>query len=421
MRSDPSERIFRFLPLPAAFLFLAAAWVGWIDRPILGALGARAFFFPADASPHIPYSLLCWALAACSLLCLAERIASLTLVVGTAALWVSLHFLVSFSLFEPSRLVVLSDLNQQAAQILSFQKYLPPNAGIPPTFWRELGIDTVLDRLRATLHFATLGWYAFVLGAVFSLLSFACVGRRFPRALSVVFLLLLMVAWGGVAVLPYAQSQQELDAAGADLAAGRYGRALQRYRIAAQIDRNLLQLESYHLALGNCLSLLGKTDEPAYVFYLAQTCLQSKDFQLASSHLENLLTENPPELPRELLRRSLAWSYVTHGLFQYRNGQPSSAIPLWQRALQADPGQLQSYFFLSRAYSDLGSYEESIGAGLRFLAAAKDPIFVANVSANVADAYYRLQAYGPAREFYLKSFLADNYENLRAVMSLVGK
>jgi tetratricopeptide (TPR) repeat protein len=421
MKPDPSEGILRVLPLAAALLFLAAGWAGWIDRPILGPVGARALFFPADASPHISYSSLCWAFAACSLICLAKRTAGLALVAGAAALWVWLYFLVSFALLEPARLVLASDLNQQAGQILSFQKYLPPNAGTPPTFSRELGIDTVYDRLRAAYHFSSLGWYALGFGSLVCFVSFLRGGLRFPKVLSFAFVLFLIAAWGFLALRPYIESQQEFDAAGADLAAGRYARALQRYQIAARLDPNLPHLESYQLALGNCLSLLGKTDEPAHIFHLAHTCLQNKDFQAASLHLETLLSENAPGLPIELLRRSLAWSYVHHGLFQYKSGQPSLAIPLWQKALQADPGQLQSYFFLSRAYSELGSYEESIRAGLRFLAAAKDPIFVANVSANVADAYYRLQAYGPAREFYLKSFLADNYENLRAVMSLVGK
>lgn len=421
MRDHPGERVLSALPLPAALLFLAAGSVGWIDRPILGLLGARALFFPGDAFPHVSYKLLCWTFAACSLASLARRASGLTLLTGVTALWMWLHLFVSFSLFEPSRLVMLHDLNRQAGELLSFQRYLPPNAGTPPTFAQELGIDSFADRLQATFHFATLGWFCFGLGSFLSLISFLCIGRRLPKVLSVVFLLSLVAAWGFMALRPYVKAQQALDAAGAELAAGRYARALQRYQIAAQLDRNLPFMETYQLALGNCFSLLGKTDEPAYVFQLAHTCLEARDFQAASSHLETLLSDRPSGIPVELLRRSLAWSHVLHGLSEYRNGQPSLAIALWQKALQADPGQLQSHFFLSRAYSELGAYEESIRVGLQFLAVAKDPIFVANASANVADAYYRLQAYGPAREYYLKSFLADNYENLRAVMSLVGK
>lgn len=421
MSDNPSERMFRVLPLPAALLFLTAGFVGWIDLPLLGHLGAGALFFPGEASPHVPYNVLCWSFAISSLASSARRISGLTLLTGIGALWTWLHLLVSFSLFEPSRLVMLHDLNRQAGELLSFQRYLPPNAGTPPTFSQELAIDSPLDRLQATLHFATLGYFCFGFGAILSLLSLFRGGRRFPGVLRVVFFLSLLSAWGFVVLRPYIKSQQELDTGGAELAGGRYARALQRYEIAAQLDRNLPLLETYQLALGNCFLLLGKTEEPAYVFRLAHTCLEKREFQAASSHLERVLIENPSGIPMELLRRSLAWSHVLHGLFQYRNGLPSLAIALWQKALQADPGQVQAHFFLSRAYSDLGSYEESIRSGLQFLAAAKDPIFVANASANVADAYYKLQAYGPAREYYLKSFLADSYENLRAVMSLVGK
>ena len=82
--------------------------------------------------------------------------------------------------------------------------------------------------------------------------------------------------------------------------------------------------------------------------------------------------------------------------------------------------QIESYYYLCRAYYDLSSYDESVMAGLQFIKLCDNKIRNADTSSNVGDSYYRMKRYDLAREFYLNSLKLVMNGNQRALMNLVG-
>jgi len=421
LKPGPNSLLGRSFLVLAALSLMASGSLGWLDQPILGWLNGNAIHLSSSLPSWISYGAASFAIGLLCLVSLAPGARLIALFTSTLALTLSLHFLLAFSVFHADQLIRIADLNQQAQRIFSFSKYLPPNAGVQPLFDAALSLDTIYDRLSATLHFATLGWYAAVLGSLLSFAAFATFPRTNPRGrLALAVIVASILAYLTLRLYPFAAAQHHQNKANHYMATGLFAEALHEYSLARVLDKNLNHMQEFHAELGRAAFHLGNLDDPDSYVYRALTSTTLQEYPSAIMYLSQVRADER-SMPSDMRNRLLSWSYVSYGLSEYRMGIPASAIDQWKKAAAADPGQIQPYYFMSRAYHDISSYDEAVQAGLHFLRISKDKIMRANASANVADSYHGLRRYDLARQYYVESVLLDNFANMRAVMSLVGK
>lgn len=406
--------------ITGALLLMASSFLGWMDQPIKGWLKGKTIQLSENIPPIISYGSLCLLAGLLSLGALSNRLRWISILSGAIGIMLSLHFFLSFSLFDSKKVIDINNLNQQEKHILSFNKYLPPNIGTEPTFDASVTTGTVKERLYATLHFATFGWYAAILGSLSLFFAFLKSGanKNIKKLLFLIipFIILYLV----LTTFPYVLAEYHLNKGDRYIAHGMYIKAIDEYEQAKQLDKNADYLKSFHINLGKAYFFLGRSDRADYYIYKATKLMQERNFPEAVFYLTIARSVEPP-ISKTVGNSFLSWAYVTYGLSEYRKGITSSAIQMWRKSLEIDPSQIQSYFFLSRAHYDISSYDESIMAGLQFMKLSKNKIMRSNVSSNIADSYYKLQKYDIAREYYMRSLFLDKYQNIRAVMSLVGK
>lgn len=404
-----------------AFLLISGAFLGWVNQPITGWIAGYKLKLSGDMPPVLSYGLLSLLAGVLAFISMAGRLKWLGVAAGLFGIFVAMHFFFSFSLTDSIRIVQSSDLNQQEKRILSFNRFLPPNNGIEPTFEQNMTSDTILSRFYDTLHFATLGWYAAILGSglVFGASLISGSGRPY-RSTVILLSALLLLTYGVITLFPYLTAEYHRNRGDYYLAAGMYSRSLDEYETARKMDRNINYLKWFHLNKGKACYFSGKSDMADYYIYRATLQSQEANFPLAIFYLNLADTVKEP-IPKPVWKSLVSWTYVNYGLSQYRRGMPAPAIDLWKKSIETDASQIQPYYYLSRAYYDMSGYEESIAAGMEFLRRSRNTIMNANASSNIADSYYRLKMFSPARDFYLKSQFLDKFENLRAIMSLVGR
>ncbi|TAL74374.1 MAG: hypothetical protein EPN88_03890, partial [Bacteroidetes bacterium] len=155
-----------FIILGALFLMFSA-FLGWIDQPVVGWLKGNKIKLSDNLPSVISYGSLCFLSGLLSVIALSNRFRWISLLTGAVGLLLSLNFFFTFSIFDSKKIVTIDDLNQQEKYITSFNEYLPPNIGEEPTFDANITVNTLKDRFYATLHFATFGWYAAILGSLF--------------------------------------------------------------------------------------------------------------------------------------------------------------------------------------------------------------------------------------------------------------
>jgi tetratricopeptide (TPR) repeat protein len=410
----------RTILLLGSLLFMLSFILGWLDQPIRGWL--KGYEIPlSDTIPHVvSYGLLCFIGGLLSLLALSERFRYISFVTGAVGLFLSLHFLLSCTLFNSQRIHVINDLNQQEHQILLFNQYLPPNKGTEPTFDPALVVETIQDRLYATLHFASFGWYAALFGSLLLLFVFFMSQGQMIKKRWLLLSIACLVSYVALSFSYFGTAEYYRNRGDYYLATGMYSKAVDAYDKAQRLDGNFDYMKSFHTNLGKAYFLLGRSDKADYYIYQGTTALQEADFSMAIfSFSVSVFIE--PSIAKSVGNNFTSWAYIDYGFSEYKKGIVSSAIGLWSKSLEIDPAQIQAYYFLSRAYYDISAYEESILAGKQFLKASKEKIMRSNICSNIADAYYKMHQYELAREYYLRSLSLDKDRNLRAILSLIGK
>lgn len=418
-----AQKVFdvRTLIVAGSLLLTASAFIGWMDRPVVGWLRGVAITLSDSAPPFLSYGALSFLAGIASLAAIPRRLRWMSLAAGTFGLLLALHFFFSFALIERKGVLVVADLNEQQKNILAFGRYLPPNIGTEPTFDASVSADTIADRLSASFHFVAFGWYSVILGSLVLLLAFMkSGGEAGRRRLSLCLPPALVLTYAAFVISPYVSAEHHRTQGDEYSAKGMYARAIDEYGRARAIDKNVKYLKGFHYSLGKAHFFSGRSGGAEYSIYRGFLAQKEKDFPLAIYSFTAALSADP-SLESTVGKGLLSWTYVTYGLYEYQSGRVASAIDLWRKSVETDPSQIQSYYYLSRAYYDVGSYEQSIIAGLQFLRLAENKIMKANVSANIADAYHRLKIFDSARAHYLRSLFLDKYQNLRAVMSLVGR
>ena len=392
-----------------------------MDQPVVGWLKGYQISISDRLPPILSYGSVCALAGLLSLTALLRKMTWASFIAGAVGIFMTLNVIVMFSITDSKRLVTINDLNIQEKNISSFNKYLPPNLGMEPTFDDTVGVDSALERLYTALHFTTLGWYAAVLGSLLLIIAFVRSGagvsvRRIFYGVSLPCLLIYYM----VVLYPYISAEHHRNGGDAYLASGMFLKAIDEYDITGRLDPNVVFLKRFHINRGMACYSLGKKDVADYYLYRANLYMLEGDFPQAIFYLTQGGIAAPDD-PVAAHRRDVSKIYVAYGLSEFKKGNAGPAVNMWKKSLALDPYQYQSYYYLSRAYYNMTSYDEAITAGLQFLKFSKNKIMKANTSANIADAYYRLKNFAMAREYYLKSLNLDTYMNLRANLSLLGK
>jgi hypothetical protein len=404
-----------------ALFLMASAFLGWIDEPVMRWIRGNKIQIKDNLPLVISYGSLCFLAGLFSFIALFRRFTWVSVITGIVGLMLSLNFFLTFCLFDSKRIIAINDLNQQEASILTFNKYLPPNFGISPTFEDSIAVDTILDRFYATFHFATFGWYLAILGSILQLVAFLKFRTiRNIKKFSFFLFLIFIMFYLSVALPPYIAAEYHRNKGDYYLATGMYNKAIEQYELAKRLDYNIAYANNFHTNVGKAYFFMGRTDKADYYLYRADIFIGEGNFPMALFFLKNAqLIE--PSISKTVGNSLISWAYVSFGLLEYKKGMFASAIESWKKALETDPSQVQAYYYLSRAYYDISAYEESIMAGLQFLKLSGDEIMEANVSSNIADSYYRTKNYGLARVYYLNSLRLNMEGNQRAFMSVLGR
>ena len=404
-----------------SLLLMSSAFLGWIDQPVVGWLKGTEIQLSENLPPVISYGLLCFITGFLSITALLTRFRWISVITGAVGFLLSLNFILSFSIFDSKKIGAISDLNQQEKHIMLFNKYLPPNIGVEPTFDTSIAIDTIEERFYATLHFATFGWYAAIFGSLLLTIAFIKSGiNKNIKNISLFLFISFILFYFSLTLFPYLRAEYHRNKGDNYLTIGMYSKAIDEYKLAKQLDDNIDYVKGFHNNLGKAYFFMGRNDKADYYIYRGNIFMQETDFPMAIFYFDRAKSIDP-SISKTIGNNLISWAYVNYGLSEYRKGIVSSAIELWGKSLEADSLQIQPYYFLSRAYYDISAYEESIIAGLQFLKLSRDKIMKANVSSNIADSYYKLKIYSSAREYYLKSIFLDKDGNLRAIMSLIGR
>lgn len=411
----------RLLIALGALLLIVSCFLGWLDQPITGWLKGYQIKISDKLPRSISYGMICLATGVLSLAGLSRRLSWVNFLTGAIGIFLSVNIILMFSITDSKRIVPINDLNHQEQNIGVFIKYLPPNAGVRPTFDKSLEVDTIRERLYTTLHFTALGWYAAVLGSLLLLIAFvrSDVGKGIKTMLFGISLLCFLLYCIFI-LYPYISAEYHRDKGDAYLANGMFLKAIDEYDITSRFDPNVLFLKRFHINGGNAYYSAGKNDMADYYFYRSNLYMLEGNFPQAIFCLSRRVIAESA-VSEAIRKRNVSNVYVEYGLSEHKKGYIPSAVRMWKESLRLNPHQFQSYYFLSRAYYEMSSNDEAITAGLQFLKFSKNKIMNANVSANIADAYYKQKNFAVAREYYLNSLTLDPYQNMGAILSLVGK
>lgn len=321
---------------------------------------------------------------------------------GAVVVAMCLSFTLHIIFRDVSSVDALLDQRDQSKAINSFsQSYLRGvSSFLQPD--KTLTTDTLLDRVSATNGFLAFGYWAALGGGV--LLMAGSFWKRGGRALVWDALLVLVV--GGV-LIGYTtarglESERSREAADRSLARGRYADALEGYAAAAALDPNLGFNQTFAYNVGSAAYALHRNDRAEYHVYLGDNLLSVKDYLGAEAEYDAAaaLAGNPA-----LIAKKRIVTRMRAGLAAYSQRRTNDAVTMWKRTLDVDPGQIQAYFFLTKAYVDTDGRDQTkaIGMGNTVLDITGEKLIRGDTYNMLGDAYYKQRDYQQAREMYKTS------------------
>ena len=314
----------------------------------------------------------------------------------------------------------LVDENAQAANIINFShRFLPGNFGIQPTFHLDLDTRTLQDRLETALYFMSWGWVITLTGSLFLLFAWSLSsGRR--ASMKWMGLTAVLIVGGQTVMVGHSLAAEYLAALGnRSLALGLYAEAARRYEGAQRWNPQLAQSLQAHLRLGEAYYHLDMLTHPNVRLYLGQRYAQEGNYRAALG--EYLMgTQEASEPLKTVYRKRIAWTYADGGVLLYRRGLYGPASGYWEQSLAFDAAQIQTPYFLARAYFEQSRYAQSIAVSRFLLARSQNRLLNANLQFNIGDCYWRLGDADQARLAYEASMRLDAYGNFRIFKSLGG-
>ncbi len=387
---------------------ILSAWLIWIKAPISG-----------GANPSVSFGWMAGVLGGIAGIAWLRSSGCVLAVCGVAGLGLVSFSLLYLTFIDPA-LWDLVDENAQAASIINFShRFLPGNFGIQPTFHLDLDTGTPQDRLATALYFMSWGWVISLAGSLFLLLAWSLnPGRR--ASMKWMSLTAVLIFGGQAVMVGHSLAAEYLEALGnRSLALGRYAEAARRYEGAQRWNPQLARSLQAHLRLGEAYYHLDMVTHPNVRLYLGQRYAQEGNYKAALG--EYLLGAQEASEPLKTVhRKRIAWSYADGGILLYRRGLYGPASGYWEQSLAFDAAQIQTPYFLARAYFEQSRYEQSIAVSRFLLTRSQNRLLNANLQFNIGDCYWRLGDSDQARLAYEASIRLDAYGNFRIFKSLGG-
>lgn len=390
-----------------AVVILLSAWLQWIVGPM------------SRGPVEVPYAwMVIVAIGGLGLVACWMRADRCGVACGVAGLGVCSFVLLYLTFVHPAFWALVEE-NAQYVEIMRFtRRHFPSNLGVEPTLQTMLPADTLLERLGTAWYFMGKGWWIGLLGSVVLLGSCGYSGgRQTWRWLSATAL--IVCVGQSVFLVQGVVAQNFWEQGDRHMADGNYGRALGRYDAAQQMDTQLARSVQRQLRIGEAHVLLGVPTQLHARFYLGHRYTEQGNIDAALSEYRLALPHATGAL-ESILRKRLAWTYVTLGFKQYRQGDVGQAAVQWEKALATDSAQIAAVYGLARAYFDQGRYEQSLAMSQSVLAYTRHRLLRANVQANMGDSYWKLGDTTKARLAYAVAMKLDAYGNFRAMKSLGG-
>ncbi len=397
---------------------------GWVTFPISPPLAGMSFGILRYNHAGAGATLFSYGAAAAVALVLAAegcRRASALMACGAATTLILVAFAstLQVAFADPG---LLKDLaNEAGAAKMAFrfsQHELPINAMEEPDSLRLLPLETAAERLAAGWYFMRLGWYLTLLAAAaITLAALRHLDRRERRMLGLVTSLGL-IALGTIFLLGPLLAERALVSAYCADARGAPNEAIAAYHRAIQFDGwNALNLEIYQ-RIGSIEASLDRNGTTPSGIYRAEYLVGQGQIPEAVAGYERLATADVRL--RALMRTRVAELWTDYGLALYQTGAFGAAAEAWQSALAHEPSDWLAAFYLSRGYFALGCYSDAIEIARKLSDRADDPVFRANLYANLGDAYTRQAEFANAHLAYERSYYWDYVFNRRALFALIG-
>jgi tetratricopeptide (TPR) repeat protein len=412
------------LSLSYAAVFLSLV-LRWTNASISRAY--RAFSFPLSGdlnhAPHfLPFSYGCLIvlLLAISGLALLAKAPRAFWLISASLLGVTLYAPIQIAYTQPERLRTLLLEHDQYRKVIAFTNQdMPVNRGVEPTFEAGVDLTTVWDRFEAAKYFLSQGWNLLLGGslAIFVLAHFRLDRRlRLPACLAAltVYVVVLVISVSGAVVGEIAVRRALVD----DLE-GRIAESLSRYRTALKHDRWYRLRPYVYRQIGELQAKSGVTDTAEYHLYEGTVQEQSHHMPLAIFENETAASLSP-EL-REIGLEESARVAATYAASLHQEKAIGGAITYWQRAIRNDPRQFFALYSLGRAYHELAAYQKAVEICQELMLRCSNPLILANIHSNLADAFEKLGQFAEARVHYALSEKLDDDRNFRAYNSLTGQ
>ncbi len=324
------------------------------------------------------------------------------------------------ALLDSDLLFRLIDDQEQARESWLFSvRNLPPNFMQEPTRTHTISTETVWDRITTAQYFMGFAWYAMA-GA--GLIGFACSFRSLEagRERRRIALVGTAAAAGFTSVCltnPVLAQYAMTRAVNAE-SNGNARKAIDQYRRAMALDSWFHFQTSLHQRIGSIDATFGRTDTLEYHIFKAEWFVDQNDLPSAIAELEPQFQTSGSLAPALRARTASLWAI--YGQTLYRAGAPGVAQQAWEKAIRANPRCLVASFCLSRAYFEVGRYQESVDLIIPLLPKCSDPSLLADLYSNLGDDYTKLGQLMDARVAYRNSYKYDAMENWRGLTALVG-
>lgn len=342
---------------------------------------------------------------------------------GIALFFILFLFLVNYIFFSPSLLSEIYDEQKQVANLLIFSRIIPfpPNRGYDPCFEYLPYCGSVIERTLLLFRYLSWGWVFSLLAALGAVVLGACWAPQKKDYLK------KLAGWtgvfclvGGILFSPYFLAEGFLFYGSLKQKQGLYLDAEKYYRRALRLQPEFINLDPffYDYVLMEC----NLTGSKSYCDLAEAVSLSSKaDFEEAWWLLQGIKEAWKESVPFNHL---LSHTAANIGIQYYKKVETtealSKALVFWEESVKIVPRQLQSYFYLTYAYSKLGLYHNAINMGEFLVKTMANDTFVAYTYCFIGDACTCLHDDVCARQAYERSFLTDQYNNYRAMWSMTG-
>lgn len=411
----------RFFIYISAIMYFISTYLGWVESNLEGGMtGYRITLLPKYEIKLLSFGLISFYIALFALLFTIKR-PNLRMLLGISTLFIGIIFIFNISFINYKILDSLIEHNNQYAAMVKFStKYIHGNVGVEPTFTGIVTYNTLTERLLTSLNFLGWGWMTFMIGGFLLIISsfkelniWSFLVKYFIFVALIFLLCLFLLMYNVFLSMYHKEKGDNYNKKGA------YNEALIEYEIAQKYYPQIHFIDSFLMNYGRTLYKLNRKDDVETHFYLGNIYSIEKNFESAIIEYQIILDKGSALFQKEV-KQKLSQLYILVGLSKYKKKLISGAVSLWEKSLQINPLQVQARYYLSKAYFDLGQYNNSVLESQDIITMTKNHVIQANVHASLGDCYIKLGQYNNARNHYMLSSNLDKFKNYRIIKRLGG-